>query len=132
MPHALFVNVLHVGSSLVTSKRFSVDHLLVIVFQTLALSISLRLLQWDSTAINMWEPVILPFKNGSLPLPALPTTDEILAFTNVLWDHMHKVVAVSDEVVVKFGREIRVSEGQTLIYFERHAPQVPAPRLYPM
>ncbi|EZF25123.1 hypothetical protein H112_02470 [Trichophyton rubrum D6] len=43
-----------------------------------------------------------------------------------------KVVAVNDAVVVKFGRMAGSSEGQALIYLERYAPEIPAPRLYTM
>ncbi|KAK2814600.1 hypothetical protein FQN49_008140 [Arthroderma sp. PD_2] len=81
----------------------------------------------------MWEPVALPFKNGSPSLPPLPTTDEIRACSNILWEcYTSKVVAVNDEIVVKFGSSLIASEGQSLIYLERYAPEVPAPRLYAM
>lgn len=78
----------------------------------------------------MWEPVPLPFENESHP--PLPTVDEIRSCPNLLWERMHKVVGVNDEIVVKFGGTVTVSEGQTLIYLERHAPHIPAPRLYAM
>ncbi|KAK2768205.1 hypothetical protein FQN54_000057 [Arachnomyces sp. PD_36] len=68
----------------------------------------------------------------SLPLPSLPTTDEIRACSNVLWDRMSKVVAINDEVVVKFGAGVCDWEGQALIYLERYVPKVSAPRLYAM
>jgi hypothetical protein len=42
------------------------------------------------------------------------------------------VVAVGDDLVVKFGTSVKVREGQTLIYLERHVPDVPAPRLLAM
>lgn len=81
----------------------------------------------------MWEPVSLPFKSDSPSLPALPTTEEIRACTNVLWEpRAYKVVAVNDEIVVKFGTSINVWEGQALIYLERYVPEVAAPRLYAM
>ncbi|KKZ60746.1 hypothetical protein EMCG_04595 [[Emmonsia] crescens] len=83
----------------------------------------------------MWEPVALPFKNDSLPLPTLPTPDEIRACPNILWERFgfaSKVVAINDEIVVKFGTSLNASEGQALIYLERHVPTVPAPRLYAM
>jgi hypothetical protein len=80
----------------------------------------------------MWEPVSLLFKNNSLPLPSLPTTDEIRACTNILWEGINKVVAVNDEIVAKFGTCVHASEGQALIYLERHVPKVSAPRLYAM
>lgn len=52
---------------------------------------------------TMWEPVVVPFQN-SQPLPFLPTTDEIRACTNVLWETMaSKIVAVNDDIVVKYG-----------------------------
>ncbi|WEW60029.1 hypothetical protein PRK78_005512 [Emydomyces testavorans] len=81
----------------------------------------------------MWEPVALPFKNNSLPLPTLPTPDEIRACPNIIWErYAAKVVAVNDEIVVKFGSSLDAWEGQALIYLERHVPKVPAPRLYAM
>jgi hypothetical protein len=83
----------------------------------------------------MWEPVALPFKNDTLPPSTLtlPTADEIRACPNVLWERRTaKVVAVNDEIVVKFGTSIEVCEGQALIYLERHVPGVSAPRLYAM
>ncbi|KAL5343488.1 hypothetical protein BJX70DRAFT_408261 [Aspergillus crustosus] len=80
----------------------------------------------------MWEPVTLPFRNDSIPLSQLPSTDEILACTDFLWNAFHKVVAVNDEIVVKYGGGINPAEGQALIYLERYVPQVPAPRLYAM
>lgn len=74
----------------------------------------------------------VPFQN-SQPLPTLPTTDEIRACTNVLWETMAtKVVAVSDDIVVKYGGCINTWEGEALVYLERHVPEVPAPRLYAM
>lgn len=83
----------------------------------------------------MWEPVALPFKNDTLPLSTstLPSADEIRACSNVLQERRTaKVVAVNDEIVVKFGTSIEVCEGQGLIYLERHVPGVSAPRLYAM
>ena len=80
----------------------------------------------------MWEPVALPFQN-SQPLPPLPTTDEIRACTNVLWETMaSKIVALNDDIVVKYGGCINTWEGQALVYLERYVPEVPAPRLYAM
>ncbi|KAK4499339.1 hypothetical protein PRZ48_009852 [Zasmidium cellare] len=78
----------------------------------------------------MWEPVPLPYyANGSTV--NLPTPAEIRACTNVLDNHrgVGRVLAVNDQVVVKFGS---IAEGQALIYLERHVPDVPAPRLYAM
>jgi serine/threonine protein kinase len=80
----------------------------------------------------MWQPVALPFKNDSLPLPALPTPDEIRACPNVLWDFVDKVVAINDEIVVKFGKSVNAWEGQAMLYLEQHVQNVPAPRLYAM
>ncbi|QVM08121.1 hypothetical protein D8B26_002817 [Coccidioides posadasii str. Silveira] len=81
----------------------------------------------------MWQPVTLPFKNGSLPRPTLPTPDEIRACTTILWERSSvKVVAVNDEIVVKFGTSLNAWEGQALVYLERYVPSVPAPRLYAM
>jgi len=39
---------------------------------------------------------------------------------------------LNDKLVAKFGRGINVAEGQALLYLERHAPEVPAPRLHAM
>ncbi|EER37562.1 phosphotransferase enzyme family protein [Histoplasma capsulatum H143] len=81
----------------------------------------------------MWEPVSLPFKSSSLPLPTLPTTDEIRSCSDILWERCYdKIVAVNDKVVIKFGGSVSVWEGQALIYLEKHVPQVSAPRLYAM
>lgn len=81
----------------------------------------------------MWEPVALPFKDSTRPLPTLPTADEIRACPNILWERTTaKVVAVNDEIVVKFGGGIDAWEGQALVYIERHVPSVSAPRLYAM
>ncbi|CDM38238.1 hypothetical protein DTO013E5_8665 [Penicillium roqueforti] len=80
----------------------------------------------------MWEPVAIPFQN-SKPLPTLPTTDEIRACTNVLWETMaSKIVAVNDDIVAKYGGTVNAWEGQALVYLERYVPGVPAPRLYAM
>ncbi|KAJ5351668.1 hypothetical protein N7452_000642 [Penicillium brevicompactum] len=80
----------------------------------------------------MWEPVVVPFQN-SQPLPFLPTTSEIRACTNILWETIpSKIVAVNDDIVVKYGGSINTWEGQALVYLERHVPEVPAPRLYAM
>lgn len=80
----------------------------------------------------MWKAVSLPFQN-SVPLPTLPTVDEIRGCKDVIWErYASKVVAINDEIVVKYGNSIRVWEGQALIYLEQHAPGVPAPRLYAM
>lgn len=74
----------------------------------------------------------VPFQNFQ-PLPNLPTTDEIRACTNVLWETMaSKIVAPNDDIVVKYGGCINIWEGQALVYLERHVPAVPAPRLYAM
>ena len=46
---------------------------------------------------------------------------------------MHsEVVALNDDIVVKYGLYINTWEGQALVYLERHVPEVPAPRLYVM
>ncbi|RDW90846.1 uncharacterized protein DSM5745_02621 [Aspergillus mulundensis] len=80
----------------------------------------------------MWKPVPLPYKSDSLPLPAIPTAAEIRACTNVLWDGAHRIVALNEDVVVKYDGGLDATEGQNLIYLERYAPKVPAPRLYAM
>ncbi|CRL19105.1 Protein kinase-like domain [Penicillium camemberti] len=80
----------------------------------------------------MWKPVAVPFQN-SQPLPTLPTTDEIRACTNVLWQtSSSKIVALNDDIVVKYGGGVDDWEGQALVYLEGHVPEVPAPRLYAM
>ncbi|KAJ5476900.1 hypothetical protein N7475_002629 [Penicillium sp. IBT 31633x] len=80
----------------------------------------------------MWKPVDIPFQN-SQPQPTLPTTDEIRACTNILGEtSATKIVAVNDNIVVKYGRRVDLWEGQALVYLERHVPEVPAPRLYTM
>ncbi|KAK6810958.1 hypothetical protein RU639_013221 [Aspergillus parasiticus] len=80
----------------------------------------------------MWKPVVVPLQN-SQPLPTLPTTDEIRACTNILWETMAaKIVTVNDNIVVKYGGGVNEWEGQALVYLEQHVPEVPAPRLYAM
>ncbi|KAL3462788.1 kinase-like domain-containing protein [Aspergillus heterothallicus] len=80
----------------------------------------------------VWEPVALPFTSESLPQCPLPTNDQIRACKNVLLDRLYKVVAINDEVVVKFGRGVKAYEGQVLIFLQRYLPTIPAPRLYAM
>jgi hypothetical protein len=83
----------------------------------------------------MWKPVDIPFQN-SQPMPSLPTTDEIRACTKVVWERWgNKMVKLNDDVVVKYGRGSNgyiFREGQTLVFLERHAPAVPAPRVFAM
>jgi hypothetical protein len=79
----------------------------------------------------MWNPVELPFKCDSSP--PLPTVDEIRSCSDVIQRRSaKKVVAINDKVVAKFGGGIDVAEGQALIFLERHAPGVPAPKLHAM
>lgn len=79
--------------------------------------------------LTMWKPVAVPFQN-SQPLPTLPTTDEIRACTNLLWQtSSSKIVALNDDIVVKYGGGVDDWEGQALVYLEGHVPEVPAPPL---
>lgn len=79
----------------------------------------------------MWQPVTLPYRSENAPL--LPTANEIRRCRQVLGERSAvKIVAVSEQVVVKFGGALDVSEGQALIYLEQHVPDVPAPRLHAM
>ncbi|KAJ5688498.1 hypothetical protein N7462_002890 [Penicillium macrosclerotiorum] len=79
----------------------------------------------------MWKPIDIPFQN-SQPLPTLPPTEEIRACTNILWEtSASKIVAINDDIIVKYGGCIRVQEGQALAYLEQYT-EVPAPRLYAM
>ena len=83
---------------------------------------------------NAWTPVALPYaRNDALsPLP-LPTTHEIRTSPAILNQRTGQtVVAVTPDVVAKFGQGTAEREGQTLLYLESHAPDVPAPRLYAM
>lgn len=80
----------------------------------------------------VWQPKPLPFTSNSLPQSPLPTKDEIRACTNILFERVYKVVAINDEIVVKFGCGVQAYEGQVLIFLERHVPTIPAPRLYAM
>lgn len=74
----------------------------------------------------------VPFQN-SQPQPTLPTTDEIRACTDILGEtSATKIVAVNDDIVVKYGRRVDIWEGQALVYLERYVPEVSAPRLYTM
>lgn len=80
----------------------------------------------------MAQPVLLPYTSAITNIK-LPTTVEIRACDHVLHErHAAKIVAISDEVVVKFGGGVTEAEGQALVYLERHVPQIPAPRLYSM
>lgn len=80
----------------------------------------------------MWNPVPLPHKTDNVTI-TLPTTEEIRACSNVMYErHAASVVAVDGQVVVKFGGSIKEWEGQALIYLEKYVPEVPAPRLYAM
>lgn len=79
----------------------------------------------------MWNPVELPFKSDSSP--PLPTVDEIRSCSDVIQRRSaKKVVAINDRAVAKFGGAIDVAEGQALVFLERHAPGVPAPKLHAM
>ncbi|CAP98799.1 Pc22g15110 [Penicillium rubens Wisconsin 54-1255] len=80
----------------------------------------------------VWQPEPLPFTSNSLPKSPLPSNDEIRACTNILLDRVYKVVAINDEIVVKFGGGVKEYEGQVLLFLERHLPTIPAPRLYAM
>lgn len=75
----------------------------------------------------MWKPVVAPFQT-SQPLPPLPTTDEIRACTNVLWETMaSKIVAVDDDIVAKYGGCINAWEGQALVYLGTTRPRSSSP-----
>lgn len=79
----------------------------------------------------MLTPVELPFENNKPPL--LHTAHEIRSCPDVLKRRSaKKVVALNDKVVAKIGGAIDVAEGQALIFLERHAPDVPSPRLHAM
>lgn len=81
---------------------------------------------------TMWKPVDVPFQNSQTP-HTLPTTDDIRACTNVLWEtSSSKIVAINNDIVVKYGRGVNTWEGQALVYLEQYLPEVPAPRLYAM
>jgi len=79
----------------------------------------------------MWQSVTLPFQNNNIP--ALPDVCEIRQCTTILKERSYsKVVAVNDNLIVKFGSGIETWEGQALLYLEREVLNVPAPRLYAM
>ena len=68
-----------------------------------------------SQCVNQW---ICPIQDCQ-PLPTLPTTDEIHACTNVLRETIaSKIVALNDDIVVKYGGCIETWEGQALVYLE--------------
>lgn len=80
----------------------------------------------------MWQPVPLPYKSITANV-TLPTPDEIRACQTLLHERYgSKIVAVDDQIVVKYGRGLDALDGQALVYLERHVPGVPAPRLYAM
>jgi hypothetical protein len=80
----------------------------------------------------MWKSVSLPYKTVDAAV-TIPSTEEIRACTNVMYErHLASIVALSDQVVAKFGGAVNEWEGQALIYLERYVPHVPAPRLHAM
>ncbi|KAK5108701.1 hypothetical protein LTR62_008106 [Meristemomyces frigidus] len=81
-----------------------------------------------------WKPSSIPFTRSSNLGPAkLPTVAEMRTSHAVLSERScQTVVAVTPEIVVKFGRSTQAREGQTLLFLEKCVPQVPAPRLYAM
>ncbi|KAF2214546.1 hypothetical protein CERZMDRAFT_95808 [Cercospora zeae-maydis SCOH1-5] len=80
-----------------------------------------------------WTPVALPYFASTDPSITLPSAEEIRACTNVLHERFRaKIVALTDQIVAKFGGSVREREGQAMIYLEQHVPEVPAPRLYAM
>ncbi|CAK1359201.1 hypothetical protein CB0940_05449 [Cercospora beticola] len=80
-----------------------------------------------------WTPVSLPYFANSGPVDKLPSAEDIRGCTDVLHERFRaKIVAVSQQIVAKFGGDVLEREGQALIYLERHVPKVPAPRLYAM
>ncbi|PPJ59780.1 hypothetical protein CBER1_04330 [Cercospora berteroae] len=80
-----------------------------------------------------WTPVALPYFVNSGPVDKLPSAEDIRGCTDVLHERFRaKIVAVSQQIVAKFGGDVLKREGQALIYLERHVPKVPAPRLYAM
>nr|POE94582.1 hypothetical protein CFP56_16821 [Quercus suber] len=86
------------------------------------------------TETNPWTPPSLPFArcDGLCPTP-LPTVQTIRDSTNVITQRSGQtVVAVTANVVVKYGKSPKIREGHTLLYLERNVPDVPAPRLYAM
>ena len=80
----------------------------------------------------MWKSVSLPYKTVDAAV-TIQSTEEIRACTNVMYErHLASIVALSDQVVAKFGGAVNEWEGQALIYLERYVPHVPAPRLHAM
>lgn len=80
----------------------------------------------------MWQPVTLPCRTDNAAV-AIPSTEDIRACSNVMYErHLASIVALSDQLVAKFGGAVNEWEGQALIYLERYVPHVPAPRLYAM
>lgn len=80
-----------------------------------------------------WTPVPLPYYASTENAITLPSAEEIRGSTNVLHERFRaKIVAVTDQIVAKFGGDVLERDGQALIYLERYVPRVPAPRLYAM
>ncbi|KAL2799240.1 hypothetical protein BJX66DRAFT_293413 [Aspergillus keveii] len=80
----------------------------------------------------VWDPVALPYMSESLRSSPLPTTEEIRACTNILFELWYKIVAINDQIVVKYYPCNRTYEGQVLLFLERHVPNIPVPRIYSM
>ena len=82
----------------------------------------------------MWPPIALPFLRDSTSLPSsLPSKADIENSTIVLRHDTsyHRVVVVGQHFLVKYGRGVEQSEGDTL-YFIEHNLKISAPRLYAM
>lgn len=81
-----------------------------------------------------WKPASLPFTKRRDLLPTrLPTPAEIRASQAVIGQRSAQtIVAVTPDILVKYGRSTREREGQTLLFLEQCVPKVPAPRLYAM
>ncbi|KAF2107769.1 kinase-like domain-containing protein [Lophiotrema nucula] len=79
---------------------------------------------------------MIPFLKPPRLLPApLPSEADFLEATAVFKGDVsnHRVVAVGDHFVVKYGRAVEEAEGQTLLFLEQHSVKcLTAPKLYAM
>ena len=82
----------------------------------------------------MWAPLTLPYLRDSTPLPSpLPSKADIENSTVVLRHDTsyHRVVAVGQHFLIKYGRGVEQREGDNLHFIE-HNLKISAPRLYAM
>ena len=80
--------------------------------------------------------VEIPFKKDSKSLPApLPREDQIRDCPNIIHGNepsADQKVVVIGPYAIKYGKYLSQLEGENLLFLERYAPRIPAPKLYAM